>query len=251
MTLRVVSSVILFVVCYGIFLVWNTPAAWVINRVRPETARTHVTLGDVAGTAWHGSGELNLGGAHLGALRWNAQPWSLLEGSLRARIRLDGKGIQASSDIAAGRTAILLSHVSGEGDLTLVANLVGLPATLQGTLSADLKDAAFTNTGRLEKADGQIVAHGARLPQLGVSLGTITLALHSSQNQITGQLSNSGGELNLAGLVTLSPTGFYTLQATLKPHPGQNRLSTGLAALLGQPDAEGRYHIDNRGSLAR
>lgn len=248
---RAAAAAVVFVVSYGAFLVASTPAAWLIGRLHTELAVAHVSLGEVRGTAWTGSGQITVHGIALGRIRWQTRPWTLVKGQLSARLHLVGQQIHVSGQLDAGRNGTLLRNVTGESELAVVARIAGLPSAIEGGLSADFKSVQFAKTGALEAADGRIVAHRARLARLGVALGTVTLGLQSAHGEITGRLSNRGGDLDLAGHLSLSPTGYYTLQATLKPHPGQNRLRDGLSALLGRPDAEARYHFDSRGIFGR
>lgn len=206
-------------------------------------------LTGVRGTAWNGAGELSLRGIDLGQLHWQTRPWSLAHGTIVAQIRLRGSEIAAQARVQADRSNVLLTDVSGKSTLALMATLAGLPTALDGGVTARLDQIRFGNNGGLDGAQGDIVAHDARLPQFGVAVGTLTLALQGSDGSINGRLSNSGGDLDLDGTLTLTPAGAYTLHATLKPHAGKNRLADGLAALLGSPDAQARYHFDASGHL--
>lgn len=248
---RYVSIILVLLISYCIFLIWNAPAAWLAARIRPDLARMHVALTGVTGTAWQGQAELSLRGTDLGRLHWQTRPWGLVHGTVSAQIRLQGADIEARGQVEAARSGTSLSDVSGKAGLALMATLTGLPTALVGSLTARLDQLRFDSNGRPEAVQGRIVAHDARLPQLGVAVGTLTLALQSSDGSIIGRLSNSGGDLDLDGTLALTPAGAYTLHATLKPHAGKNRLTDGLAAFLGSPDAEARYHYDTSGHLAR
>lgn len=247
---RVFLSIIFLSISYGVFLIWNTPAAWLAGRLRPQLSQVHAELVGVGGTAWHGNGELVLRGIDLGRLSWQTRPWTLLHGAVGAQVRLRGSNMDAWGRVQADRDGTVLTNVDGEAGLELMATLTGLPTALDGRLTADLGEVRIGRDGSLDAARGRIVAHDARLPRLGVAIGTLTLTLQSSNGSITGRLSNSGGDLDLAGTLKLAPTGDYSLHATLKPHAGKNRLTDGLAAFLGSPDAQARYHFDTSGHLA-
>lgn len=250
MILRFVAPIVIFAVSYSGFLIWSTPAAWLAARIRPELTQVHVELSAISGTAWRGSADLTLRGIDLGRLRWDTAPWSLLHGAVDAQIRLKGPDIDARAHVQAEHRGTLLTDVKGEAGLALMATLTGLPTALDGRLTAALDQIRFGDSGSLDSARGNIVAHDARLPQLGVSIGTLTLTLQNQNGLIDGRLSNSGGDLDLGGTLQLTPAGAYELHTTLKPHPGRNRLTDGLAAFLGSPDAQARYHFDASGQLA-
>lgn len=245
---RIAATTALLLICYGGFLVAAAPAAWVAERAGTRLRAAGVALGDPAGSAWDGSAEIFVRGADLGRLDWRAAFWPLLFGRLSAQVRLSGTGLDLRGHIRAGH-GIQLGAVHGTAGLRRLAALMRLPTGLDGTLRVDIDAADFAADGALRSATGRLAAADARLPALGVRLGNLILEVTSTGEGIRGVLRGSGGDLALAGTLTLAPSGAYTLQATLVPNSGQNRLADGLAAILGSPDGQGRYHYNASGVL--
>lgn len=249
MILRIAAAALLFLFSFFAFLLRGTPAAWLAARAAPTLAANGIDLGEVRGSAWRGAGEIVLHGTDLGRLQWTASPWPLLRGRIAADVSVAGNGLRLRAAVQADRSATVFHRIDGRAGLPLMASLVGLPTGLQGTLVVDLATVRFGSGGALQAADGTLRAENASLPELGVDLGTLTLTLKSADGTIRGVLAGKGGDLDLAGTLVLSSAGSYTLHTTLKPHPGKDRLADGLAALLGAPDADGRYHYDASGTL--
>ena len=248
MSLRLAVLIPVVIVSYGVFLIWNAPAAWLVAQTQPQLNAAQVNLFDANGSAWNGRAELYFQNTDLGHLHWQTGPWSLLTGHVTADFSLSGQGLHIQGRIDSGGLT-RLDKVEASGGLPLLAALLGLPGGLEGTLTAHLDQIVVGRNGLLQSATGRLEAHNTKLTQVGVGLGTLSLALENEQNGIQGQLANRGGDLDLAGTLTLTPTGDYSLQATLHPHAGQNQLTDGLAAFLGAPDAAGRYHYDASGHL--
>jgi hypothetical protein len=252
MILRIVIAVLVFIISYAGFLAANTPAAWVVAEARPQLAKAQATLGDVKGSAWSGSGELSLKGHDLGRLYWHASPWPLISGNLHADFIVKSNNFHLSGKVAADGKTTRLANIKGRAGIDLLAPLVGIPAGLTGTLTANL-DHVVLKRQAIQSAQGKLVAHGVRIPDLGIGLGNLTLTLHNTSGSVQGQINNSGGDITLRGHLTLTKTGAYVLQATLKPHPSstkKNMIRDGLTAILGAQDSSGRFHYHATGRLS-
>lgn len=245
-------AVLVLLISYAGFLISNAPAAWVVSHARPQLAAAKARLSDVRGSAWTGSAELGMQGQNLGRLHWHASFWPLITGHLDAAVSVQGPELRLSGFVSGAGETMQLNHVKGEADLPLLAGLAGLPGGVKGTLTADL-DKVVIKGRSLQSAQGDLIAHDASMPDLGVNLGTLTLNLFGTQNGTAGGLENSGGDLQLGGTLTLNKAGAYVLHVTLKPlgnNAKANQIRDGLAAVLGAPDASGRYHYNAAGRLA-
>lgn len=254
MILKVIASTLVFLIAYGGFIISNAPAAWVISRLNPRLSAIHARISDPSGGAWSGSGQLQVKGTPLGRLNWNAAFWPLVAGHLDSRVRLRGTSIEASAQLEAGGKTLRLRHLDGRADLQTLARLANLPPEAKGTLVANMTSLSLSSQGALESAQGTIDVHGTSLPDLGVQLGTLHLSLQNAANHmIHGVLENQGGDLDISGQVNLYNGSRYTLIAYLKPHPGSKNdpMRDALAAILGKPDAQGRYHYMTSGQLGR
>lgn len=249
MYLKSALSILVFLVSYTGFLAFDIPAGWVVSRVDSRLQAAGVAVTAARGSAWHGSGEVALHGTPVGTLAWRTSPWPLVAGRLEAGLRLRGSAIEVSARVRDTRKGLRVTQLDGRAALSFLARLAGLPTALDGTLVARIREAVLGNGGTLESASGRLEAHAARLPRLGVSLGTLTLRVTPAGDGIHGRFRNTGGDLAVAGELTLKPGGAYAVRATLKPRRGQNRLRDALAAVLGAPDVEGRYHYHATGRL--
>lgn len=254
MIIKTGITIFLFLIAYGGFLIYNVPSAWLISKINPQLAPAHAQLSDPRGGAWKGSGQLLFNGTPLGRITWNTSLWPLLSGHLEARLRLQGNSINAHGRLDADKKQLLVTRLKGRADLAQLAQLANLPPQARGTLVANLTRIRLSQRGRLEGAEGRIDIEGTRLPDLGVNLGTLHLLLSpgSSINIIHGTITNNGGDLDISGRIDLYNGIRYTLIAYLKPYPGSKNdsMRDAFAALLGSPDAQGRYRYTASGRLA-
>ncbi len=250
---KTIAVIVLFLATYGIFLIYNTPSSWVISRVDTQLAPLQARVTAPRGSAWSGHGQLEIGAINLGRIDWHTQVWPLLTGHLQARLSLQGNNIEAHGKLNASRSRLRVDGLKGRADLALLARIAGLPDTAEGTLTADLKTVGFSGRGLLQEAEGEIDVHKVRLPALDVDIGTLFLHLTGSKNSNTihGVLNNSGGDLDINGQITLNDGTRYTLIAYLKPHAGQKNdpMRDALSAMIGAPDAQGRYRYVTSGRL--
>ncbi len=250
---KIVGIIALFLVTYAVFLIYNAPSDWVISRVNSQLAPVQAHIGNPRGSAWSGHGQLEIGSIDLGRINWNTHLWPLITGHLEANLRLIGNDIEAHGRLDASRSLLQLNGLKGSADLALLARIAGMPNTAQGTLTADLQTVRLSQQGLLQDAQGEIHVHKARLPSLDVNLGTLSLRLSGTKtgNTIHAVLNNSGGDLDINGRITLNNGSRYTLNAYLKPHAGQKNdpMRDAFSAMIGSPDAQGRYHYVTSGRL--
>lgn len=244
---------LVFLISYGAFLIYNTPSSWVISRVDSQLAPLQAQISEPRGSAWSGHGQLEIGSIDVGRIGWHTRLWPLVTGHVEANLRLRGNGIEAHGKLIANRSRLRVDGLKGRADLALLARIAGLPNTAAGTLTADLKTVGFSQQGLLQEAQGEIDVHKARLPSLNVDLGTLFLHLKDSKtgNTIHAALNNQGGDLDINGQITLNGGTRYNLIAYLKPHAGQKNdpMRDALSAMIGAPDAQGRYRYVTSGRL--
>jgi hypothetical protein len=251
MIVRVVIAVLVLLVSYAGFLVANTPASWVVAQAQPQLDAAGVSLAVTRGSAWNGSAELNLDKQHLGRLSWSTSPWTLMGGSVDADFSLKGQQLSLQGKVASADDTTRLGNLHGQAGINFLATLLNIPADLEGTLVANLNKVVLGKNQTIQAADGKLVAHGVRIPDLGVGLGTLTLTLENADNKVNGKLENSGGDIAMQGTLTLTRSGSYVFQATLKPRPGDKagQIRDGLTVILGKTDSRGRFHYRTTGRI--
>ena len=251
---KTIAATLLFLVAYTGFLIYNTPSGWVISRVDSQLAPLQARISDPRGRARPGHGQLEIGEMEVGGINWNTRLWPLITGHLEASLHVRGNRIDAQGRLNASRSSLRVNELKGRADLPLLARIAGLPDMARGTLTADLKTVRFSDRGLLQDAQGNIDVHRARLPSLDVNLGTLSLRLNGTKsgNTIHAVLNNSGGDLDINGQITLNDGRRYTLVAYLKPHAGQKNdpMRDALSAMIGAPDAQGRYRYVTSGRLS-
>ncbi len=250
---KTILTILLFIIAYGVFLIYNTPSGWMVARVNSQLAPVHAHISDATGSAWSGQGQLELDGIELGRIHWRTHAWPLVTGRLEANLRLQGNDIEAQGLLTANHSMLRVDGLKGRTELALLARIAGMPKTAEGTLTADLKTVRFSNRGLLQDARGEIDVHNARLPSLDVSLGTLFLRLNGGKNGNTvhAVVNNTGGDLDINGQLMLNDGNRYTLIAYLKPHAGQKNdpMRDALSAMIGSPDKQGRYRYVTSGRL--
>lgn len=249
---KYLPAILLFLLIYSAFLIYNAPSSFLVPRVNARLAPVHARLTDSSGGLWSGDGTLFVRGTDLGQLHWRLSPWPLLSGHLDATLHLKGDDIRARSNIQADSRTLKLTQFQGRAGMGLMARLAGMPGSVVGTLVADLQSVRLSSRGLPEQARGEIDVHGARLPAFSVGLGTIYLRLKNANSRtIEGAVHNSGGDLDISGKITLTDGTRYHLDAYLKPHPGQKNdaMRDAFSAVIGAPDGQGRYHYVTNGRL--
>ncbi len=215
-----------------------------------------VRASGISGSVWHGrAGSLSLERStlRLENVSWRVHPLGLLRAHLRLSVSGDAAGGHARGtvQVAAGADTVVLQNIrlaAPLADLIDAAGMGGLP--LSGQVSARLARIEL-NAGRLIRASGDIALGDARwlLAQPAVSLGSFDAHIGTtSDGNIRANLSERpDSPLALRGTATLSPSGHWQVDARLRASPGAAIASQ--LALIGQPDADGWYHIRQSGEL--
>lgn len=115
-------------------------------------------------------------------------------------------------------------------ELPLVRIRDGIPIEAQG--SAEIQNLAWA------------------LSRDPLPLGNFTADLSTGDAGIRVDMTSGAGPLELTGNATLAPDHAYELSLQLRPRPQASPQLVSLLRSLGQPDAQGWYHIRRTGSLA-
>lgn len=209
----------------------------------------HLRVANAAGTLWNGSGEVVLLPAGTREpLHWHLDAWPLLRGELRATIAGEGQGVPATA-VVYGHNHLELRALA----LTLPIESVLPLATnaklaLGGTLLVqvdhllwvgDALDAQLT----VQWQDASVPAPGADAP---IALGDVRIDLGGRGNQLSGPVSNRGGEVEVSGQVAVAAAGAASLEMSLRPRAAERERSdliTGALATLGVADGQGGYRV--------
>lgn len=251
--LGLAALVVVVLLALAVVMLIRLPAAFALRLAGPLPAGVEAL--DPRGTVWDGQlGALRLGGRDLGALRWTLAPASLLRGTPRVELALEGParsdgGWRARGVIARDGDAWRITDATLELPAsTLDPGLAALGLRADGRLHLAIEHAVLdpvAPTGaampwprallaRAEWREAHVAGAGA------AALGTLSLdLLQSAGGPVEGALADAGGALALAGGLQADPAG-WRLDAVLGAR--DPALAPSLA-LIGQPLPDGRRRL--------
>lgn len=231
-------------------LIIEAPATLLDSRVADLTdGRVRITAS--TGTVWRGAGELTLlpDGMRI-PIAWRLEPMPLLRGGLAGSLTA-GDATRPATFAVEQENFIVHDFVIAL-PATSALRTAGAPDALTnagGTLALDAANLArrgdrLEARASLNWADATLAAPltGAR-----IALGDVRLAAAGSGTEIPATLSNSGGEVDIAGSLVFSTRGTPQIDARIKPRPGlpadrSDAIATALAS-IGRADGAGGYRI--------
>ncbi len=235
----------------GIFLVVLLPApiALRVLGVPPNIAT------GVSGTVWNGAVQgLSLGGLALGPVRWHAKPARLLLGQLAAGVEatLPDGFLNATVALSPGKR-IAVSDLDAAAPLSWLAPSLGRPGS---QLTARF-ERLVVKAGRVESATGNLQVAGVVLPiptsgpQLAPAAYQVTFAADGlkADEPLTGDVKDSGGPLEIAGKVKITPPRSYELNGTAKPRPDAPPEVQNALQMLGPATPDGGHTLSIAGSF--
>lgn len=209
----------------------------------------------LSGTVWHGAVQrLSLGGFALGPVRWQVKPSRLVLGQLAADIKatLPDGFLNATAGLSLGGGLAL-------SDLEAAAPLAWLAPAMAGASSQLTArfDRLVINAGRVETAIGSLQVAGVVLPiptagpQLGPGTYQVTFDADDLKpdDLLTGVLQDSGGPLEMAGTVKITPPRSYELTGTAKPRPDAPPELRNALQMLGPATPDGGHALSLAGSF--
>lgn len=251
MNRRVLKFAALAVAVYLAGLLALFPASPAIAWFAPPTPG--LALGPARGTIWNGSvASVEYRGWNAGAAAWTLKPRSLLGLAVAADVVLEraGQGPLSASLRATSAGRIEITDLRGAVTLDELARAKLLPANVAS-------GEVILNITRLELLDGRLLhAEGkgglvnlrsALLP--GVPLGDYEGEITTTDNVVIASFRDVTAPVRVAGQAQIQPDGSYTVSGSITPtNETPESLRRGLA-LLGQPDASGRYSFGFSGRL--
>ena len=243
---------LLALLAFAVTLVLHAPAALLYAWTGPKPD---------SGVQLHGvQGTLSAGGfsalsvknrAVLRDVKWSLHPAWLALLRLSADIESGGDTVIRANLSRAPFSAVRIAKLEAAGtvksllgmagqaalpvegqvrlDLPLLKIKDGVPVTAEG--SADLENLAWT------------------LAKDPVVLGSFNAGLSTDDKGILANIGSGPGPLEVSGTATLSKDRLYDLHLQLRPRPEATPALLTYVRSLGQPDAQGWYHIRKNGSL--
>jgi general secretion pathway protein N len=213
------------------------------------------TLTGVSGSLWHGAGQrLTVGSLTLGPIHWQVKPTRLLMGQLAADV-----GATLPDGFLNATVGWSLRGRLGISGLEAAAPLGWLAPAMGGAgsqLTARF-DRLVVNAGHVETAIGSLQVAGVVLPvpTTGPNLGAGTYEVAFNADglkpgvPLTGTVKDSGGPLEIAGTVTLTPPRSYELTGTAKPRPNAPPELLNALKMLGPATPDGGHALSLAGSF--
>lgn len=242
-------------VLLAVALAYRAPASLVDARIAALTDG-RVRVADAAGTLWNGSGDLVLlpKGTRR-AIAWHLDAWPLVTGEARGNVGVAGDPTRAEFAYGPQRTELRRLDLSLPMDSVLQS--AGVPQAVLGaggSLVAHVD--RFVQTPQTIDADLSLQWRDASLPSLRpglrIALGDIQADLRGSGGEAAGALANRGGDVDIAGRISVNAALAPRIDATVRPRAGLDpdraeAIATALS-LIGAPDGQGGYRLAWSGS---
>lgn len=236
---------------FALMLVAHAPAALLYAAFKSKDARSQAY--GLQGAWMEGAlSGISLNGRLVAQdIRWKLRPLQLLLG--RAAVQFAGGGQIATLE---GSAAIsLLSKrltnfrfAGGIKNLAMAAGYAYVP--VDGQAGGMLEKLVFTKAG-LDTVEGHLSLTGLlwTLARDPVLLGDFHAKLSTQPDAITAVIESPSGPLQAKGTAKLLPDQRYEVDLLLKPRPGASDLLLNYIRTLGAPDAQGNYHLQQKGRL--
>ena len=229
----------------------SAPAALLDDRIAAATDG-RVRIAGATGTVWNGAGDLVLlpRGTRR-PLAWHIDAWPLLTGEVRGTVTTDSGSAQRAA-FAYSRGHVSLGGFDADLPMNTLLQSAGVPAALGtagGLLTAHV--VRFVQTPGVIEADVALHWQDASLPApapgVRIGLGDVRLELRGNGPEVGGPLSNNGGDVEIAGRVTLSAALMPKIDATIRPRAAVDRdradaIGASLS-LVGSRDGQGGYRV--------
>ncbi|TNF36926.1 MAG: type II secretion system protein N [Gammaproteobacteria bacterium] len=244
---------IIGILAYVFFVLFNTPAAQVINLIDKQFKLPAKFYG-VQGTIWSGSSDaLVINRTRLDNVRWSINPFSLLALRISTDVEAD---IKQSRTIG---TLVLYPDGSMHGKSVRarinardLQQMIALPfGQLEGEININLETLELL-AGGLPKATGQVKWRNAKLTLTeAVDLGQIDINLEPEQKNLKATISNKGGMIAINGTAIISDNKAYTLDIEFKPEASASASITQSLGMFARRLPNGVYQLKQNGNLAR
>jgi len=231
----------------------KAPAA-LADRQLDALTKGRLRIADAAGTLWNGAGALVLlpNGARIPVV-WHLDAMPLLRSRLSGTLGHDStQSAQSQSTFDVGSDDFAVRELAVALPAEALLRVSDAPAMVTGAGGmVELRSDAFTMHRGVFEGNFVVRWQGASLPgpqpELRLSLGDVRLDGIGSGGEIKGLLSNTGGDIEINGTLTLAGTGAAGLEARLKPRAGvdaeRSKAIQAALSMIGAADASGGFRV--------
>lgn len=235
------------VLAFIVFMLARAPATMVSQAA--TDAAPALSLDGVTGTAWRGrAAHARWRGIPLGSVDWQLSALSLLGGSARAQVAVDGADLTLEAIISRSLfgNRLQITGANGTTSLDFLSRVSGARGPLDGT--AVLEDVSLAIEGdQVVAADGRAVLRDTVVMlQQRAELGAFTLDLSAHEGWLQGEVSDDGGPLGIAGFVRAAPDRRWAVDARVRARDRTGNLALVLS-LLGTPTDDGFHPLQLSG----
>ncbi|ARN74847.1 type II secretion system protein N [Oceanicoccus sagamiensis] len=258
--MKAILVAIVLLVLVGVVAIANAPASLVPMALAEAEKRQllapnapAISLVNLEGTVWDGQANetvITVAGEplHLGVLRWQLDPLSLLDSSpvIHVQTQASEHAVQATV-IAKANGDIRINDIEGRMPISLLEPW--LPMLVKGDISF-VFDHITVNPKQLLAIDG--VVNVEYVDWLGgdyaMPLGSYMAQISLQDNNIHMDINDFSASLGMNGLLTVNPlSGAYQFDATLQARPGLAPEVAESIAWFGKRNNQGDIILKQRG----
>ena len=242
---------VLVFVLYVVFLLVLLPADRVYALLK-ERISLPVSLYQVNGSVWDGSAAVAMVGTQrFESVDWRFRPLALLLGHLEVELDVNRTG--GGLSVVAGRSVT--------GDYFLRNLDADLPAAeleslytpvklgLSGDVIADI-GRIVVKESHLASIEGKIIWKDAGFTMSpGNPVGSFEIEFETTDEGVKGLVKDTGGPLQVDGILLLKPDGSYQFTGALNPRDAARNDIRQALRIFGNPDATGKVDVSQSGNI--
>lgn len=250
--MNIKPTLITAVSSYILFLLILVPAANIAPLL--NTPATGVKLHGISGSLWSGEiDHVSIKNQNIQSVKWSLNPLAIFGANLSTNLESSFQGqplsTQLSYSLLSNNSTLNNLHSSiNASDLTKILNIPF--GQLKGIINISV-DNMLLAAGKLPLIHGQVKWKNAKL-SLGntTSFGHLLLKLNSNEaGDLLGVLTNTQGELSIAGDMKVLANQTYTLNIKLTPRPNASNELKNLLPLIAPRKIKSSHIIRRSGHL--
>ena len=227
-------------------LVTTFPARVAYNLFAPPD----IVLTGVEGSVWNGVAAEGLAaGAYIRNLAWSVQPKTLLTGRLGFKLSAEPVAGKINANVTIGlNNSLVLTDLTGTLPLDLVHQAFQQEG-IRGDVSLNFTRMVVEN-GLPVDVSGNVTVANFFEPGLSASkIGDLKAEFRSENGNITGNIDDVSGILDVDGTITLSPNRSYSIIGNVAARPNAPPSVNQRLQFLGSADERGFRPFRFEGSL--
>lgn len=227
-------------------LLVSFPAQVAYNWFAPQ----EIQLSGISGSVWNGSATEGLAsGAYLRDLRWRIRPGALLTGAIAFDASASpGSGVLDTQVAARLDGSLSLTNLRGNVPLDVVHQSFQ-QGGIRGDLILEFENLTIRD-GMPVVAIGSVTVADFFAPVLSASrIGDFRADFQSTTDEITGDVQDISGVLDVEGTITLTPDRSYIFTGEVAPTAETPPSILNQLQFLGSADARGRRMFRFEGRL--